>query len=71
MKIKCSLPENNNLFLTLCPKCSSNNIEESGDDTDGMVNCNDCGLATYYCYGTKAAINVWNKRKNMELWNFL
>jgi uncharacterized Zn finger protein len=67
--MKCNLPENKDLFLCSCPECGSDDVEESGDDFDGVVGCNKCGLMTYHCYGTKAAISVWNKRKKLELWN--
>lgn len=56
--------------LTACPNCNSMDIEASGDDFDGMVNCNYCQLETYICYGTNAAIKVWNKRLNTHLWQF-
>lgn len=70
MKIPCQYPENKDLFLESCPNCSSNDVEESGDDFDGQVTCECCGLSTYVCYGTKNAIRVWNKRINTNKWNF-
>ena len=53
-----------------CPNCNSTDVEASGDDFDGMVNCNYCKLETYICYGTNAAIKVWNKRTNIDKWQF-
>lgn len=64
----CQYPENAGLFLEPCPECQSVRVCESGDDFDGEVSCNDCGLSTYQCYGTKTAINVWNGRLNFKKW---
>jgi hypothetical protein len=64
----CQYPENAGLFLEPCPECQSTHVCESGDDFDGEVSCNDCGLSTYVCYGTKNAINVWNGRLNFKNW---
>jgi hypothetical protein len=55
-----------NLLIAPCPNCQSTDIEDSGNDCDGMVNCNYCGLMTPICYGTKSAIKVWNERRIME-----
>ena len=68
---RCTLPENHELSLTPCPDCGSLDVEESGDDFDGMVNCSKCGLATYLCYGTKTAIKVWNERINRIYWGVI
>lgn len=59
------------LFLIECPNCGSLNIEDSGDDFDGEVNCNYCGLCTGICYGTESAIYIWNNRLKIERWYFL
>lgn len=67
----CKYPENGGLFLEPCPNCSSTDVEESGDYCDGEVSCNNCGLYTYVCYGTKNAIRVWNKRINTDKWKFI
>lgn len=69
--IKCKYPENSGLYLLPCPNCNSEDVEESGDDFDGDVSCNNCSLTTHTCYGTKAAIRVWNKRSHTECWSFL
>ena len=51
-----------------CPICNALTVEESGDDFDGDVVCRNCNFATPVCYGTKAAIKLWNDRKNIEDW---
>ena len=68
---KCKLPENQYLILLPCPECDALTVEESGDDFDGDVSCLNCGLLTPLCYGTKAAIRMWNDRKNIEDWDRL
>ena len=64
----CALPENKHLTLLPCPICNALTVEESGDDFDGDVVCRNCNFATPVCYGTKAAIKLWNDRKNIEDW---
>lgn len=54
-----------------CPSCKSSNTVASGDDCDGMVNCEDCSLSTPICYGTKSAILIWNAQTFMEQWCFM
>lgn len=69
--IKCQYPENSHLYLLPCPNCNSINVEENGDDIDGTVNCNVCGLCTPVLFGTKSAIHAWNKRLFMHKWEFM
>lgn len=59
------------LQIDVCPNCNSSDVEESGDDYDGMVNCNYCSLSTPTFTGTKSAINAWNKRAYKDKWYFL
>ena len=59
------------LFIDVCPCCNSANVEDSGDVCVGTVSCNVCGLSTWNCFGTKHAINIWNKRLHMDQWSFM
>jgi len=59
------------LVIAPCPHCNSTNVQEGGDDIDGDVACNDCSLATPIFFGTKAAINAWNKRLYKDQWYFM
>lgn len=60
----------NELFILPCPNCNSTDVEESGDDIDGQVNCNYCTLATPYFHGTRNAIHAWNNRSYNDDWGF-
>ena len=52
------------LHIEPCP-CGNIHPEVSGDDCDGMVDCDTCGRSTPgYCHGTKSAIKWWNLHRN-------
>lgn len=43
--------------------CGEEHPEVSGDDFDADVMCPKCKKITPCCFGTKGAINYWNKNR--------
>lgn len=50
------------LHIDPCP-CGYLHPEVSGDDFDADVYCPKCSRITPTCFGTKGAINWWNKNR--------
>ena len=55
------------LHIEPCP-CGYLHPQVMGDDCDADVHCPKCTRITPICYGTKGAINWWNKNnKSLEI----